>query len=318
MDVGFIGYGNHAARLEGLLGERKLNRILKYHPNKKRQDLTNDLDLLLNCDVIFITSPNETHFHYLDIFSRQSDCYIFCEKPPATNPEQIAALRNLPENIKSRIFFNFNYRFSELSKKLKENFENNNIGLPMLINASISHGLSFKDGYRDSWRGNYPPGKSVVLDTVLIHLVDLFNFLLRNRDPLELNSSKGSCFNYGIDTFSIGLLSGNGLTINLFASYAAPYQFNLSITGTNGLIDVGKSGYTHYSPRDTFDENGNFTHPPEIASQNFVFEKDYIYSLEAALEYFLFSFIRKSALSAEHYQASLETMSFIFQAENQL
>ena len=59
----------------------------------------------------------------------------------------------------------------------------------MHIHGALSHGLAFKDGYQESWRGKYPINESVVLDTSLIHLIDLCNYFLGGS--LEIKFSFG-------------------------------------------------------------------------------------------------------------------------------
>jgi len=65
MKVGFIGYGNHASRLKSLIKLSKKDKIYRYHPYKLKPHTTNDLTYIFNCDVVFITSPNDTHFKYM-------------------------------------------------------------------------------------------------------------------------------------------------------------------------------------------------------------------------------------------------------------
>ena len=318
MNIGFIGYGNHASRLTSLLDESSFEKILRYHPSKASEGTTNDLISLFDCDAVFITSPNETHFDYIDLLVDKSDCYIFCEKPPATTMPQLSKLKGYCEKNKGRIFFNFNYRFSALAKILQNIQDTDCIGGVMLINAAISHGLAFKDGYERSWRANYEPNKSVVLDTSLIHLVDLFNYIHRSSDTLSVVSCQSSSFYYGSDTCSITLSGTKGLVINLFASYAAPYQFKMSATGTDGLIEINRDGYALYSPRDTFNDEGLFIDPPKQESRNYNFECDYVQSLKNSLEYFMDHLDAKDELSISHYDTSLETMEFLMEGEQQI
>jgi predicted dehydrogenase len=313
MKIGFIGYGDHAKRLASLLDTCEPNNMVLYHPFKQAPNMTNDARSLFDCDAVFVTSPNDTHYEYVKWLAKESDCYIFCEKPPATTHDQISILGRYNAKLKSRIFFNFNYRFSKLAEILQNISADDEFGSVMLINAAISHGLAFKDGYASTWRGGYDLSKSVVLDTSLIHLIDLVQYTYRSKGMLSLKGCQSSSFAHGSDTFSMTLANTVGMTVNLFGSYAAPYQLRLSVTGTNGLAEIDRYGFRVYAPRDTFDANGLFTHPPEQIRGGYNFEDDYIQSLKSSLMYFMENVKAKCDLSINHYDASLETMRLLMQ-----
>ena len=170
MIVGFIGYGNHAKRLKKILSSlEKIDKYLFYHPYKKNKDTVNNLKDVLNVHFIFITSPNDTHFFYVDYFLKNSKAKIFCEKPPATKMNDLKILSGLKNYKKQGIFFNFNYRFSLLSNLLTETNNSKDLGKILNINLNVSHGLAFKETYKDSWRSNHLALIPTVLDTSAIH-----------------------------------------------------------------------------------------------------------------------------------------------------
>ena len=122
VNVGIIGYRNHAQRLISLVetnSECKLKHI--FHPNKKIDDFrgTNNFSDLLECDVIIISSPNLTHYEYLKKLKSFTG-YIFCEKPPAVSLEDLNELKIIDDTRKRKTFFNFKYRFSELNQKFRK------------------------------------------------------------------------------------------------------------------------------------------------------------------------------------------------------
>ena len=122
VQLGIIGYRNQAERLITLAETNpKCNLKYIFHPNKKISDkrVTNNLNDLFSCDAIIISSPNSTHYEYIKKLSHYSG-YVFCEKPPVTTFEELKKLKKLNENKKRKIFFNFNYRFSELNNILKQ------------------------------------------------------------------------------------------------------------------------------------------------------------------------------------------------------
>ena len=109
--IGFIGYKNHAKKLLDIV-ERIDNVEVSYiyHPTKNIEDsrITNNLKDLHECDGVFIASPNNTHFEYLKEMIENSNCLIYCEKPPVTSSEGIDYLERLTSEQKKRIFFGFN------------------------------------------------------------------------------------------------------------------------------------------------------------------------------------------------------------------
>ena len=116
--IGFIGYRNHAKKLLDIVEENvgfEVSQI--YHPSKNIDDsrITNNLKDLYECDGVFIASPNNTHSEYLEKIVENSNCLIYCEKPPVTSGEGIEYLEKLSNEQKKRIFFGFNLRFSELN-----------------------------------------------------------------------------------------------------------------------------------------------------------------------------------------------------------
>ena len=51
---------------------------------------------------MFILSPDDTHFDYLNFFSGRHGKYVFCEKPPVTALDQFETLQADPK----KVFFN--------------------------------------------------------------------------------------------------------------------------------------------------------------------------------------------------------------------
>ena len=314
LKIGFIGFGNHAGRLKKYLSESLDSYdFVYYHPTKHDGHITNDFDDICGCDVVFITSPNETHFKYIKQLLKKTNSKIFCEKPPCVSASELGELQHLNRESKSRIFFNFNYRYSNLCHLIKSSIADGSIGSVINITGVMSHGLAFKEGYPSSWRGKYPINKSVVLDTSLIHLIDLCNYVLDG--PLEIKFSSSASFKHGLDSFFIGLRAQNKANISLFGSYAAPYCFSLQVLGTNGLIEVGDTSLVLKAPRDTFNKEGFFITPPEYISDKYSFELDYQNSLRSAVNFFMSHAISGESFSIVDFDLSVETTKLVFDSQ---
>lgn len=312
--IGFIGFGNHAARLKICLDETiECSEIVVYHPTKRDVNITNDFNDICACDFVFITSPNETHFFYLKKLIKRSSAYIFCEKPPCVSVNDLYYLSRLNSEVKRKIFFNFNYRYSNLCQLIKSSVSDGKIGVPANVVGVLSHGLAFKESYSSSWRGKYPSNRSVVLDTSLIHLIDLCSYAL--GESFNIKCVSGKSFNHGLDSFFLGLETENKVNISLFGSYAAPYCFSLQILGTDGLIEANDTSLVLKTPRDTFNEDGFFITPPEHYRNEYSFDADYQLSLRAAVNTFLSSALSGEGCSITDFDLSLKTTKLVLDAQ---
>lgn len=306
LKVGFIGFGNHAKRLHShlveIIGEMQL---VKFHPARP----SDSFDSILACDAVFITSPNDTHFYYLNRLCQESDCYIFCEKPPCSNLFELSQIEDFADRFRQRVFFDFNYRFSKLSQVLSCYAKKNFLGEISYINAVMTHGLAFKKGYPESWRGRYDPKKSVVLDTVLIHVVDLLLYRLPIR--IELTGCYKSSLAHGNDSIGLSVLSQTGAVGSLYSSYAAPYSFGINIIGTNGMIEISTDKISVKSPRDTFGLDGCFVSPPAVYESVYSFSTDYEKSVRLALDFFITRVLGKQNFRRRDFDASVATMKLV-------
>ena len=58
MKIGFIGFGNHAAKILSLMKLSKKDRVYKYHPYKSKTNTTNQLRDLFDCKGKDFFDPN--------------------------------------------------------------------------------------------------------------------------------------------------------------------------------------------------------------------------------------------------------------------
>ena len=288
--IGFIGYRNHAKKLLDIVEREESVEVSQiYHPIKNIDDsrITNNLKDLYECDGIVIASPNNTHFEYLKEVIENSNCRIYCEKPPVTSSEGIEYLEKLTSEQKKRIFFGFNLRFSEFNDFLKVYSKSEKLGKIIQINIITSQGLAFKEKYLGDWRADGENNLHNIIENSSIHWIDLmvFNFgKTTNASYLpRLISNNGTSF----DTNSVNLQFENGMVASIFTSYATPLVENIVIVGTNGfaIIKDGKIDISY--PRDTFDENGLFTNPKNKEEIDFSFRTNGKNSLKKSMNYFL-------------------------------
>jgi len=314
VNIGIIGYRNHAQRLISLM-DHNSECDLKYifHPNKKIDDDrgTNNFSLLLECDAIIIASPNKTHYDYLEKLKSFSG-YIFCEKPPVINLNELNKFKKILKFNGKKLFFNFNYRFSELNNLFKKYVNSEEIGDIIYIEIIASQGLSFKQDYAKSWRADGINNKFNLLYTVTIHYLDLMNYYFgtsKNQFYFpKLISKNGTSF----DTGQL-LLEYEKFNVSIINSYSTPFIGELSIIGTNGYISIRNEVLEVHTPRDTFDKNNFFISPPISFTQKFNMQEDYKSSLKNSFDFFISHVVDNKEFDISLYEASLKTTQLILE-----
>lgn len=307
--IGVIGLRNHAERLKIILeGRDDCQVCFLYHPSKKIDDIrsTNDISDIYEMDAVFITSPNDTHVKYIELLLKNSNAYIFCEKPPATNEIELKILQDMTDNDRKRIFFNFNFRFSQLNEIIETQLATNEIGKIINIVIIASQGLAFKDNYVESWRADGEKNLHNIIETVSIHYLDLLNFHFIIKEIIyrpSLVSGKGTSF----DTSHLFITYQNGVTATIFNSYATPYVNEVFIIGTNGYCLLENDNLQIRYPRDTFDSKGFFITPSKSVNCEFNMKKNYEQSLKNSIDYFVRCIKNKTNIDIKYYDISIKT-----------
>lgn len=279
--IGIIGFGSQAKRIIKLLekSKKKIHYIYKKKINKKKTDkkFTNKIGDLKKCEIIFICSPNSTHFKYLkELYKKR---YIFCEKPPV---DKISDLKLLNKFDQSKIFYNFNYRFSKINEAIIKTKELK-FGKLLYGNIIFGHGLATKKNYNNSWRAKN--NKQGVYDIVGVHLIDLIN----NNFKISRISKKLSYLYKGLSPdnsfFSIKL--DYFAQIDCFTSYTSPYEQKFNFIFENGILEIGNKSIKFKGPRDTFDKKGFFISPKILAKKKLNNNEDFELSLKKSVNYFM-------------------------------
>ena len=292
--IGIVGYRNHAKRLISLVDENQ-NCELSYifHPIKKieHEKFTNNFSDLLECDAIIISSPNDTHFDYL-MRLKNFTGYIFCEKPPVVNSNELEILERFDKSQKTRIFFNFNYRFSNFNEILKKSINSEELGDIIFIELISSQGLAFKKEYLNSWRADGENNKFNLLDTVTIHYLDIIieNFgKSKNQFYFpKLISNNGTSY----DTGQL-ILEYDKLNVSILNSYSTPFVVELNIIGTNGQLSLRNDTIEIKTPRDTFDEKNFFVSPPIKVEKKNRYERRLFFIIKKISRVFYISCLRR-------------------------
>lgn len=300
LKIGLIGGGSQFDRISKILRQMGLN-YFKYKPEGPDYFHQYNFLKLTECNPIFILSPNNTHFDYIEKFYR--DKYIFCEKPPVSTLSQIEKLKKLPHN---KIFFNYNWRYSNFKKALSS-FSKKDIGRLVYGNIITGHGLALKKHYEQSWRSNYNKCPKGVFEIVSIHWIDLVNYIFKIKkidNPRLFNfSNKGTSF----DNSYSRLILEQGQEINIFTSYTTPLVNQKIFIFTNGIIEQTSKFIEIRGPALNFDENGFFKKPKLLDKISISEDEDYNLSLKESVIFFLNKVSNKREFEKKDFDCSIKS-----------
>jgi predicted dehydrogenase len=295
MKITIIGYKNHALRLKSILNKLGYDKVVNYnyHTHWHHRD---------DSDVYFISSPNETHVEWIDKL-KEYDKYIFCEKPPATNLEDIDKLEGLYNN---KLYFNFNYRFTSLIKLAKDYMDTKELGKLLNINCISTHGLAFKESFQDNWRFKSDNLFSSIVGNLGIHYIDLVGYLCGNISHVNIKT-ESIVSDKLPDTTTLDIVN-ELCDVKVFLSYAAPFRNQITMLFDNGILELLDGKVTLQTPRDTVDKNGMFKPPDYMYLDVFNTSKEYYDdSLKSSIKYFMGCVENDEPISTEHYNQSIST-----------
>lgn len=272
MKIGIIGYKGHSLKLLKILLKNKIiSKILVYvRRDKKVRQLsknnnlnkiiyTSNFDDLLKLKVAFIASSSDSHVSYIKKFVHKK-IYLFCEKPPCTSLNEYNFLRKLDNNIKKRIYFNFNFKKSQLHEDIRNVIKSNKFGKPIQIFINISHGLAFKKNYKVNLKLNRSNLFHNISGNLGIHYVNLlenyFGKSLISVINLRSISNKRS-----FDTANIDIKFKNNTTASIFLTYASPHSQSIKLYFTNSIVEYNNKTLMLFYPRDVFNNKGLYKSP---------------------------------------------------------
>jgi len=304
MKIGIIGNGGHSKRIQKILLQKKLNFFI-YKPKKPNYFDKEKFHELKKCNVIFIISPNNTHFSYLKKLHKGR--YIFCEKPPVNSRKELTKLKKIKSN---KIYFNYNFRFIKIAQIIM-NRKKYKLGNLIYANLSSSHGLAQKKDYKKNWRSNIKKCPKGIYEIVSIHYVDLINFLfnvLTIEKPRLINTSKiGSSY----DTSLVEIKLKNNSRVSVFSTYNSSYSKNLFFLFENGIVEQRDNIITIRGPSLNLDRKGFFIKPKLIKKLSINENKDFTGSLYKSVSFFLTHAKHKSIFNKKIWNSSIKSNTLI-------
>ena len=309
LDLGIIGYKNHAKRITDIL-KKKYNLKYTYHPTKtiNVKGFTNNIEDLLRTDCIFVLCPSKNHFFYLNYLNKKKyDGYIFCEKIPVTKINELKKISKFKNN---KTFFNFNLRYSILSKFLKKN---KLLGNLLSINIFDLKPIIEKKEIKKNWRMNF---KDTLITNNLVHYLDLIihNFS-KKIEKMNILSNKSNKNFKIIDNLIISFrISKKTFNINL--SYSSGLEKLYLLYFSNGKIEINDSEIKIYYPNNKIDNKGRLKKPniyKRIKIKN-IFNESNLKSVN----YFMNIVKNKKKISKRDSLTAFDTNKLILQISNNL
>ncbi len=311
LNIGVIGYKNHALRLINEFYKSKYTQqIIVYHPKKKLDPnkkylSTNNFQNLKNCHAIIISSPTNTHYKYLKLLENYSG-YIFLEKPAVNKAYEEKKLLTFKKKLLSKIYINYNFLFSKTFRLLKKSINHKSFGKCVHFRVESSHGLAFKNEYSNSWRSKLSGGVGEVVAT---HYYNLFLNLFDYKDNKTIIcKSNFSGVKGAIDTVHLTNNLKSKFQFSILCSYSSAFDISIKIFGTNGIISYDGNKLNIQSPRDTFDSEGRFSKPPTMISYKINHSKEWKNSLSKSVSFFIDTVSKGNLFNKNQQNVAIRTM----------
>jgi predicted dehydrogenase len=303
--IGIIGQGSQYNRISKILSLKGLKFITYKPPRNKNYYDREKFEMLKECNVIFVLSPNDTHLKYIKLLKKNR--FIFCEKPPVNKLNDLKELKKIKSN---KLYFNYNFRFSKISEVL-ENIKKFKLKELLYANIITGHGLGFKKDYPKSWRSNKKICKKGVFEIVSAHWIDLINYHFHIKKIQNLNLRNYTKNTNGIDNSYCKILLKNKSEVNIFSSYTSPLIKKMIFIFTNGFMELNESFIEIRGPALNLDKNNYFKKPNLIKRININKNQDYILSLKKSVTYFLDHAYKNKNFSEKHLKKSITSNNFI-------
>ncbi len=243
-----------------------------------QQDLpvTSVLADCMESDAIIIASPTSAHSMQLEALV-DFNGHILVEKPAVDNPTDVSALLDFPGEWKSRVRVNFNFQFNPVAIIFKKILEDKLIGNPIHATFETNHGGAFKTDWHNTWRTSEKFAGP--LHTVGIHYVQWL--MTRFGQLANISTQTASHVDRSVDDSGVANLTwDDGFAATIMTSYASAFRVHFQITGTDGYVVYDGTDVKLTAPRETFDERGFFTHPPESTLASLPWNDAYQASVE--------------------------------------
>tara|TARA_Y100000034_G_scaffold130981_1_gene190718 strand:+ start:1677 stop:2678 length:1002 start_codon:yes stop_codon:yes gene_type:complete len=188
--VGIIGYGKMGTIRHNALKSRSdvsVDAIYEENstievPGGKRVSSPSDVLDNTDIDAVFVCTPNVFNMPYTKR-SLMNSKHVFCEKPPAFTPAEVADIIDVETSSGKKLMYGFNHRHHESIRKIRELIDHNTFGKVLWMRGR--YGKSVDEAFYSSWRAKKTmSGGGIFLDQG-IHMLDLFMHLSGDFDVVK-------------------------------------------------------------------------------------------------------------------------------------
>jgi len=195
-----------------------------------------DIDRMLReiePDIVYVTTPTSSHYFVVRNLLNNDVRYVFVEKPPTLNYEQVHHLVSI-KKTDQRIIVGFQKRYALTFRHAKLLIDNGVIGEILHVNSHIRSGDILGPTNRfDTLR------RGVLLD-LGVHLVDLLTWFFKIKRVIKARSK--NVYTRVDDVFRSELETEGNVKISLDASWSNPEyripETYIEVHGTLGTIKV--------------------------------------------------------------------------------
>jgi len=195
-----------------------------------------DIDKMLReiePDAVYVTTPTNSHYPIVKDLLEHGVKYIFVEKPPTVNYEQLEDLTSI-KRPGQFVMVGFQKRYAATFRHAKLLLENKVVGEITWVNSYIRSG----DILEPTSRFNIL-GRGVLLD-LGVHLIDLLTWFFRIKNIIRAESK--SLYTHVDDVFTAELEAEEGTRISMEASWSNPDyrvpETYIEIRGSLGTMRV--------------------------------------------------------------------------------
>ncbi len=176
-------------------------------------------------DVIVVSSSDESHFRILKDLLRYNPKFVFCEKPLATNRENVEELVLKFSDSDIPLMVNFTRRFMDEFSEIKEAIEKRKLGEIQSMTFYYSRGLTHNAS----------------------HYLDLINWYIGETEKNLFKISSRDGFGKDDDTVSFDLIYDGGLEVRFIGLDCGKLSFaEIDIVGTRGRVKINYNNEIEY------------------------------------------------------------------------
>lgn len=236
-------------------------------------------------DIVSICMPNYLHAREA-VQALDAEKHLILEKPVAINDEELTELRRAAERSRTRSVVSFVLRWHPLVKNLKGLLERNALGEIYFTEVDYWHGIKKTFSSYPWIRFREYAGGAMI--TGGCHAADMARYLSGKEveEVFAYSCRKREDFNY--DTTLVASVKFKDKTVGKLSASLdgvhSPYQFNINLLGTEGMIRDN-----HIYSKSLFPEQNDFvTLPCNVPSSGAVTHHPFQEEIDQFVDHLLY------------------------------